>query len=106
MVVKAVTVFPGLVLSKLANNLIVLFQVKRHAGVKIDRKRLDDLISMATDLSSIGDSNRTDNLYERSKCPGEFTAPKIPATAFTQIDGDLAVEIAEKICNIANSIIS
>ena len=92
--------------SRPVHNHIVFFQVKHYAGVKIDQKRLDDLILLASDLASIGDSKRTDNLYERTKCPGEFTAPKIPATAFTQNNAELAVQIAEKICTIANSVIS
>ena len=86
--------------------LLIFFQVKRHAEVKIDQKRLDDLISLASDLSSVGDPKHTDNLYERSKCPGEFTAPQIPATAFKRVDADSAVKIAEKIVALANLIIA
>jgi hypothetical protein len=65
-----------------------------------------ELVSLSKKISSIGDKLFSDNLYERSKNPDSWSPPEIPADFFKAEHAVIAVDVAEKIAKIANSIVS
>jgi hypothetical protein len=81
------------------------FQIERYGRGKIGPEQVAELVSLSKKISSIGDNSFLDNLYERSKNPDSWLPPKIPADVFKAEHAVIAVDVAEKIAKIANSIV-
>jgi hypothetical protein len=94
------TFFPSL-----SNSNCFRFQIERYGRGKIGPEQVAELVSLSKKISSIGDNSSSDNLYEQSKNPDSWSPPKIPADVFKAEHAVIAVNVAEKIAKIANSIV-
>ena len=82
------------------------FQVQKFGRDKIGPDQLDELVSLSSELSSVADPSKSDNLFERVKSPAAFPPPDIPASVFDKDHAAVAIDKAEQIVTIANSIVN